>query len=181
VQHESTNGTSGETLVIPMAWLCAEYIADEMLRSGALVDPGTLEYRAGRETLALTVFLSDGESGHRDRGTDGYGAAHSVARIEEWLRLTSYGHPWEQWALAGLTAREEEARRLGGRPDPGLALARTSWDWLRQTELLATDLGDGEPWRPGNPLDAGLDEREQIWTPAWQLGLPLSHLAVHLF
>ena len=25
------------------------------------------------------------------------------------------------------------------------------------------------------------EERRQVWTPAWQLGLPLGHLAIQLF
>jgi hypothetical protein len=25
------------------------------------------------------------------------------------------------------------------------------------------------------------DVETQVWTPAWQLGLPLGHLAVHLY
>ncbi len=173
VHPESTNGTSGGALAIPMAWLCAEYIADEMLRTGALVEAGSLEYRAGRETLALTIYLGD--------GTDELAGVRAVSRIEEWLNLTSYGHPWADWVLERLAAREERERELGGRADPDLALARDSWKWLRGTELLAADLGDSGPWHPANPLEVPVDECEQIWTPAWQLGLPLSHLAIHLF
>lgn len=173
LQPESTNGTSGGALAVPMAWLCAEYIADEMLRTGALVEGGSLEYRAGRETLALTIYLCD--------GSDELAGVRAVSRIEEWLNLTAYGHPWPAWARERLDARGERERQLGGGPDPDLALARDSWKWLRQTELLAADLGDTEPWHPANPLDACVDEGEQIWMPAWQLGLPLSHLAIHLF
>ncbi|MFF8955036.1 hypothetical protein [Streptomyces sp. NPDC014894] len=167
---ESTNGT-GDTLAIPMAWLCAEYVADEMLRTGALVEGGSLEYRAGRETLALTIFLCD--------TSDELAGVRAMSRIEEWLTLTSYGHPWSEWVRERLAAREEHEG--SGTDDPDLALARESWRWLRATELLATDLGDEEPWHPAVPPDAFVDEYEQIWTPAWQLGLPLSHLAIHLF
>jgi hypothetical protein len=170
VQPESTNGTSGGGLAVPMAWLCAEYIADEMLRTGALVESGSLEFRAGRQTLALTICLCD--------SADELAGVPAVARIEEWLSLTSYGHPWPEWVRERLAAREERERGLDGGADPDLALARDAWNWLRRTELLAADLGDSEPWRP---RDAGVDEGAQIWTPAWQLGLPLSHLAIHLF
>ncbi|MER5769777.1 hypothetical protein [Streptomyces sp. NPDC001985] len=169
---ESTNGTSGGTLDIPMAWLCAEYVADEMLRTGGLVEGGSLEFRAGRETLALTVYLCD--------SSDDPAGLRALSRIEEWLTLTSYGHPWTAWVRERLAAREERERELGC-GDPDLALARESWRWLRATELLATDLGDDEPWHPAVPLGVSVDEGEQIWTPAWQLGLPLSHLAIHLF
>ncbi|MER7049782.1 hypothetical protein [Streptomyces jumonjinensis] len=171
---ESTNGTSGGALAIPMAWLCAEYVADEMLRTGALVEGGSLEYRAGRETLALTIYLCD--------ASDELAGVRAISRIEEWLNLTSYGHPWSAWVRERLDARRREREReLGGGSDPDLALAQESWRWLRQTELLAADLGDEGPWHPAAPLDAFVDECEQIWTPAWQLGLPLSHLAIHLF
>ncbi|MFI1395749.1 hypothetical protein [Streptomyces sp. NPDC020681] len=175
MQPESSKGTSGGALAIPMAWLCAEYIADEMLRTGALVEGGSLEYRAGRETLALTIYLCE--------GSDELAGVRAVSKIEEWLNLTSYGHPWHEWAVERLAAREERERTLDRR-DPDLALASDAWRWLQQTELLAADLGDSEPWHaasPGVPMDTAVDECAQVWTPAWQLGLPLSHLAIHLF
>ncbi|MGW6458015.1 hypothetical protein ACWF94_19235 [Streptomyces sp. NPDC055078] len=176
MQPESSNGTSGGALAIPMTWLCAEYVADEMLRAGALVESGSLEYRAGRETLALTICLCD--------GSGDVAGVHTMSRIEEWLNLTSYGHPWADWVQDRLAAREQRELGLGGGPDPDLALAKDSWRWLRRTELLAADLGDSEPWHPANPLDTAdraVNEHRQIWTPAWELGLPLSHLAIHLF
>ncbi|MFI1829403.1 hypothetical protein ACH41E_23595 [Streptomyces sp. NPDC020412] len=173
MQPERTNGTSGEALAIPMAWLCAEYIADEVLRTGDLVDAGTLEYRAGRQTLALTVYLCD--------GADEVAGVQAVARIEEWLNLTSYDHPWAAWVDEQLAAREERAREAGRPAGPDLALARESWRWLRQTELFATDLGE-EPPRPATDAPRRtVNEDARSWTPAWQLGLPLSHLAIHLF
>ncbi|ANW17052.1 hypothetical protein I3J09_01770 [Streptomyces clavuligerus] len=156
-----------------MAWLCAEYMAGELLRTGALVDTGSLEYRAGRETLALTIYLCD--------ATDGLCGVRAMSRIEEWLDLTSYGHPWAEWVLERLAAREERERALGEGPDADLALARESWRWLRRTELLTADPGDGEPWHPVADQGAPVDQYERTWTPAWQLGLPLGHLAIHLF
>ncbi|MEU4492288.1 hypothetical protein OG729_04605 [Streptomyces sp. NBC_00210] len=173
MQPESSNGTSGGRLAVPMAWLCAEYIADEMLRTGALVEQGSLEYRAGRQTLALTIYLCD--------GADELAGIRAVSRIDEWLSFTSYGHPWPEWAEERLAARQERERDLGEGADPDLALALDAWRWLRQTELLAADLGESEPWHPAGPMDVPVDECAQIWTPAWQLGLPLSHLAIHLF
>lgn len=156
-----------------MAWLCAEYIADEMLRTGELVERGSIEFRAGRQTLALTICLCD--------SADELAGVRAAARIEEWLTLTSHGHPWQEWVQERMAAREERERHLEGGADPDLALARDAWNWLRMTELLAADLGDSEPWHPANPMGAGVDEGRQVWTPAWQLGLPLSHLAIHLF
>ena len=34
---------------------------------------------------------------------------------------------------------------------------------------------------PGGAAAGGEDEGPKVWTPAWQLGLPLGHLAIHLF
>lgn len=171
VQRESANGAGGPGLAVPMAWLCAEYTAEEMLRAGALVEYRSLEYRAGRRALALTIHLCDGPGAPE--------AVRSAATIDEWLSLTSYGHPWQEWVEERLSTRA--ARERGGDPDPDLALATAAWDWLRTTELLAADLGDLEPWHPALPLAAGVDEASKVWMPAWQLGLPLGHLAIHLW
>ncbi|MBT2388484.1 hypothetical protein J7E87_03405 [Streptomyces sp. ISL-1] len=174
MRPESSNGTSGGGLAVPMAWLCAEYIADEMLRTGALVEGGSLEYRAGRQTLALTIYLCD--------SAEELAGVRVISRIDEWLSLTSYGHPWREWVEERLAARRQRESELGDGANPDLALALGAWGWLRQTELLAADLGQGsEAWRSPNPMDAAVDEYAQIWTPAWQLGLPLSHLAIHLY
>lgn len=165
--RESTDGTGDGELTVPMAWLYAEYIADELLRSGDLMPPTSFEFRAGRDALALTVFLSDTEgelSGIR-----------VITQLETWLSLTAYDQPWQEWVqgrladLAGGTAGREV-------PDPDLDLAREAWRWLRETELLAPDLNAV----PGGAA-GGEDEGPEVWTPAWQLGLPLGHLAIHLF
>ncbi len=166
---DKTNGTSGDELVIPMAWLYAEYIADEVLRTGDLVPSSTLEFRAGRQTLALTAYLSD--------LNDELSGIRVVSQLDEWLSLTAYGHPWQEWVrerLAGLAARE----RARGGVNPDLRLAEAAWRWLEHTELLAPDLDTGLAWRR---TGAAVDENEQVWTPAWRLGVPLGHLAIHLF
>ncbi|MFI8961786.1 hypothetical protein ACIGO8_06685 [Streptomyces sp. NPDC053493] len=112
---ESTNGTGGGGLAVPMDWLCAEYAADDVMRTSGLVEPGSLEFRAGLRTLALTILLS------------GAGTA-------DWLRLTAHDHPWSAW----VDARLETA--AAGPPDADLALARDTWRRLRATELRAADL-----------------------------------------
>ncbi|MFJ5547910.1 hypothetical protein [Streptomyces sp. NPDC093225] len=173
MRPEGTNGTGGDgadRLAVPMAWLYAEYIADELLRTGRLIPASSLEFRAGRDTLALTIYLSDaaGElSGIR-----------VVSQLDEWLSLTAYGHPWRDWAQTRILQLGEEARERGGE-DPDLELARAAWHWLDRTELYATNLDQAAlDRREGEP---GLDENARVWTPAWQLGLPLGHLAMHLF
>jgi hypothetical protein len=145
---ERANGTSGGELVVPMAWMYAEYIADELLRTGDLMPPTSLEFRAGREVLALTIFLSD---------VDGeLAGTRVVTGLEDWLSLTAHGRPWQEWVRSRLAA----------------------WGWLERTELLAVDL-DGVALQDLTAV--GEEHGPKVWTPAWQLGLPLGHLAIHLF
>ncbi|GAA4938455.1 hypothetical protein ADK41_32930 [Streptomyces caelestis] len=164
--RESTDGTGDGELTVPMAWLYAEYIADELLRSGDLMPPTSVEFRAGRDALALTVFLSD---------TDGeLSGIRVITRMETWLSLTAYDQPWQEWVRGRLRDLSADGRNA---PDPDLELAREAWRWLRETELLAPDLNAV----PGGGAVTGEDEGPKVWTPAWQLGLPLGHLALHLF
>ncbi|MEU9706745.1 hypothetical protein [Streptomyces sp. NPDC047981] len=163
---ESTNGTSGGGLAVPMAWLCAEFIADDLLRAGCLVEPGTLEYRAGRQTLALTIHLCE--------GTDAHGGARTAGRLDEWLSRTSYDHPWPQWVRARL-----DERTRAGEDGPDLAMAKETWRILEATSVRAADLGGLPP--AGFGFGFPVDECDQVWVPAWQLGLPLGHLALHLY
>ncbi|MFD7430704.1 hypothetical protein [Streptomyces sp. NPDC059814] len=171
MRQERHDGSSGGGLLIPMAWMYAEYIADELLRTGELMEPATLEYRAGRDALALTVFLSDGAVAE----------ALPATRVDELRLLTAYGTPWRGWVCERLDVLEAAQ----GGPDPDLTLARAAWRWLEDTELLAADLDAIGPL-PREPADGPRDpEAEgapaQVWTPAWQLGLPLGHLSIHLY
>ncbi|ARP68870.1 hypothetical protein LK07_02760 [Streptomyces pluripotens] len=163
--HESTDG--GE-LVVPMAWLYAEYIADELLRTGDLMPPTSFEFRAGRDALALTVFLSD---------TDGeLSGIRVISQLENWLSLTAYDQPWRDWVHERMAELIDQAAK-SDRPAPDLALAADAWRWLEETELLAPDLDAV----PGGGMGLSEDDGPKVWTPAWQLGLPLGHLAIHLF
>lgn len=170
MRHESRGNADGPKeggLAVPMAWLYAEYIADELLRTGDLMPPTSFEYRAGRDALALTIFLSDSEgelSGIR-----------VISQLETWLSLTAYGQPWQDWVRERMALRTADAVAAGG-PRPDLELADRAWRWLQETELLAPDL-DAVPGRGGQ----GEEDGPKVWTPAWRLGLPLSHLAIHLF
>ena len=163
--QESTDGTGGGELVVPMAWLYAEYIADELLRTGDLMPPTSFEFRAGRDALALTVFLSD---------TQGeLSGIQVISQLETWLSLTEYDRAWQDWVGERLAQLSAEA--ASGGPAPDLELASAAWRWLEETELLAPDLDAV----PGGAV--GEDDGPKVWTPAWQLGLPLGHLAIHLF
>ncbi|KUO08920.1 hypothetical protein [Streptomyces sp. DSM 15324] len=166
--HQSTDGTGGGELTVPMAWLYAEYIADELLRTGDLMPPTSFEFRAGRDALALTIFLSD---------TDGeLPGIRVVTQLETWLSLTAYDQPWQDWVEERMSQLRAVAKRSDG-PSPDLELAEAAWRWLEETELLAPDLNAV----PGGAPGGGEDEGPKVWTPAWQLGLPLGHLAIHLF
>ncbi|MEW2544338.1 hypothetical protein AB0910_00930 [Streptomyces sp. NPDC047002] len=174
MRQERAEGPGGG-LLVPMAWMHAEYIADELLRGGDLMPPATLEYRAGRSALALTIFLSEAPA-DRPRAAD---------RIAEWRSLTEHGPVWRAWVCERLDRMEARAFELGagtesGPRTPDLELASEAWRGLEETELLAPDLdavvppGRGGARRPEQ-------EAPQVWTPAWQLGLPLGHLATHLY
>ncbi|WP_449343865.1 hypothetical protein [Streptomyces wedmorensis] len=146
-----------------MAWLCAEYLADEVLRTAALVAPGSLEYRAGLQALALTVHLSE--------GPDGPSVGWAAGDVDAWLRHTAYDRPWPPWVEERLAAR-----RASGGDGPDLALAHTAWRLLRDTWVLAADLDSRAVGGDASPVD----EDDQVWLPAWKLGLPLAHLSLHL-
>jgi hypothetical protein len=165
---ENIEGAGGE-LTVPMAWFYAEYIADELLRTGDLMPPTSFEFRAGRDALALTIFLSDADgelSGIR-----------VISQLETWLSLTAYDQPWQDWVREHMAARVAAEAAAPEGPSPDLELAAEAWRWLEETELLAPDLDAV----PGGGAVAGEDDGPQVWTPAWQLGLPLGHLAIHLF
>ncbi|MGW7611060.1 hypothetical protein ACWGKW_28065 [Streptomyces sp. NPDC054766] len=166
--QESTDGTDGGELTVPMAWLYAEYIADELLRTGDLMPPTSFEFRAGRDALALTIFLSD--SGGELSGI------RVITQLETWLSLTAYDQPWHTWVREHLARRAAEAVGSAA-PDPDLRLASAAWRWLEETELLAPDLDAV----PGGGSVPGEDDGPKVWTAAWRLGLPLGHLAIHLF
>ncbi|MEU5951571.1 hypothetical protein [Streptomyces sp. NPDC047525] len=169
--HESrgnTEGPSGGELAVPMAWLYAEYIADELLRTGDLMPPTSFEYRAGRDALALTIFLSD------TRGE--LSGIRVVSQLETWLSLTAYDQPWLDWVGERMAVLTADAL-TSGEPAPDLELADLAWRWLEETELLAPDLDAV----PGGGSPGGEDDGPKVWTAAWRLGLPLGHLAIHLF
>ncbi|MFJ9624797.1 hypothetical protein [Streptomyces sp. NPDC101181] len=170
---ERSGGAGGNGLPVPMAWLCTEYLADELLRTGDLMEPTTLEFRAGRDALALTMFL-----GGFLRDTPAP-ATLPGPRVDELRLLTAYGSAWRGWVCERLA----EAERRTAPGDPDLRLARAAWRWLEETEVLAADLDAIGPPVAREPVGAAPHEdgEAQVWTPAWQLGLPLGHLAVHLY
>ena len=145
-----------------MAWLYAEYIADELLRTGDLMPPTSFEYRAGRDALALTIFLSD---------TNGeLSGIRVVSQLETWLSLTAYDQPWLDWVGERMAALTADAVASGD-PAPDLELADLAWRWLEETELLAPDLdavpggGSQRRGRRTQGVDGGLAPGAAARTP----------------
>ncbi|MFF5425355.1 hypothetical protein ACFY62_16020 [Streptomyces sp. NPDC012793] len=165
---ERTNGAGGTGggLAVPMAWLCADCLSDELLRAAGLVPPGSLEFRAGRQALALTVHLSLPPDAPDSAARDG-----AAGRADAWLRRTAHARGWAAWV------EERIARRpAAGGEDPDLDLARNTWRTLNGTWMRAADLEGPAATGPG----CRVDESVQVWLPAWELGLPLAHLALRL-
>ncbi|MGK5631025.1 hypothetical protein [Streptomyces sp. URMC 123] len=166
-----------------MAWMYAQYVAEELVSGAGLLPPGTLEYRAGRDALALTVFLAE----------DGSRLSHAgvVSQLDRCLDLTAYDERWHEWCAGRLATLVEGGGGNGDGgaagsaadgpdtgPDPGLPMALAAWRWLTTTELMAADAATDGPWHCAAVDDLCGEDR---WMPAWRLGLPLAHLAVHLF
>ncbi len=130
--------------------------------------PTSFEYRAGRDALALTIFLSD------SRGE--LSGIRVITQLETWLSLTEYDQIWQEWVRERMDLLLEDAA-VSGTPNSDLDLAELAWRWLEETELLAPDLDAV----PGGGALPGEEDGPKVWTPAWRLGLPLGHLAIHLF
>ncbi|MFE5302347.1 hypothetical protein [Streptomyces sp. NPDC056632] len=158
---ESPNGRSGGELAVPMGWMYAEFIADRLMYMGALVFPGSLEWRAGRDALALTVYFSGSPSDLFQM--------FSMERRERWLHLTAEDGAWYAWVNHELE-RRAALRRTSPSADPDAGAALVAWEWLRDTLLL--------PPTAGCATSESVRSAADHWTPAWQVGLSLSHLAV---
>lgn len=181
MRPERQDGTDEGGLLVPLAWLYAECVAGGLLRTGDLTEPGSLEYRAGRDALALTVFLSGVDRPDVRLFDGGADDAAPADRMDELRLLTAHAAAWRDWVRERLDALEAAPGPGSGGVDPDVALARSAWRRLEETELLAADLDAIVPL-PREPADAGEGDEDSapVWTPAWRLGLPLGHLAIHL-
>ncbi|MFC8278235.1 hypothetical protein ACFUJR_38080 [Streptomyces sp. NPDC057271] len=160
---DSSDGRSGGELAVPMGWMYSQVIAERLLYLGHVVPQGTLEYRAGRDALALTVFASSLPTELLD--------LFSEERRACWISMTSPEVDWHAWITDHLH-RREAFQVTTAQPDPDISPALDAWRWLRETELLAPPLvfGDSTPER----------EPKGEWIPAWRVGLSLGHMAMHL-
>ena len=66
--QESTDGAGGGELSVPMAWFYAEYIAEELLRTGDLMPPKkSKEQPTDEERLAMVRALREGTAALRGK------------------------------------------------------------------------------------------------------------------
>ncbi|MGW3690934.1 hypothetical protein [Streptomyces sp. NPDC005125] len=159
---ESSEFGGGE-LAVPMGWMHAQLLADQIMRAAQLFVPGSLEFRAARDGLALTAFLTCVSHDLLDLMTED--------RRQRWLELTADENPWFMWVTDRLERRMARDF-MTGCTDPDLPVVRRAWRWLRETHLLP----------PRVPADQGLIRlgtvRADPWMPAWQVGLTAGHLAL---
>lgn len=158
---ESDSGSefSGGERDIPMDWLSSQFIAERMMYVSGLGLPDTMEFRAGRDVLALTVFFSGPPQELLDM--------FSESRRARWAALTAHDEAWRSWVIDRLGRRI--ARHLEtGRLDADVLPVKAALRWLLGTELLPPCAAQGHLRQPG-----------KLWTPAWQVGLSLCHLAIH--
>jgi hypothetical protein len=106
---------------VPIAWLWAEQTAEDLIAaSDGPVSPAAFEFRATRDVLALTVFLT-GVAAHSTVPT------RHLAVIRERLSGTS---EWLAWCTSRLDGPVISTHAAN------LCLARKAWLWLRRSRML---------------------------------------------
>jgi hypothetical protein len=109
-----------KALDVPIAWLWAEKVAEDIIRAGGgPVWPGSFEFRAARDVLALTLFLTE-----PDRSF-GPTAVNQLERLRDHLGTATAWSAWCRCRLDRLPAATADIR-----------LARQAWRWLQQGRLL---------------------------------------------
>ena len=107
------------SIEVPIAWLWAEKNADDLIAlSAGRVSQVTFEYRAARDVLALTLFLT-GEASGTSMSPD-----HLLV-LSRHLAITTR---WLSWCRAGLAATDCAGCDL--------RMARDAWQWLERGRLL---------------------------------------------
>jgi hypothetical protein len=135
---------------VPVAWLSAETGAEDLIAlSAGRVSPATFEFRATRDVLALTLFLTAGTSGVRV----------STDRLHLLHRQLAVTTQWLVWCQAGLLG-------TGAAGGEDLRMARSTWRWLERGRLL-----------PAVPRSLWLSDH--VAGAACGLGLALGRQVVH--
>jgi hypothetical protein len=119
----------GGPLEVPVVWLWAEQAAERLIAaSDGSASPATFEFRATRDVLALTLFLTGVAARPAELST------RQLALIQDRLPGAS------QW-LAWCASRLETETVVAGGAD--LDLARNAWLWLGRSRLLAASAPTG--------------------------------------
>jgi len=106
---------------VPIVWLWAEQTAEDLIvASDGPVSPATFEFRATRDVLALTLFLT-GVAARSAVST------RHLAVIRNRLSVTS---EWMAWCASRLDGQGVSTDAAN------LCLARNAWLWLRRSRLL---------------------------------------------
>jgi len=109
-------------LNVPMAWLCAEFTAENLIASAeGTIAPATFEFRATRDVLALTILFSGGIHGPGDLSAGQLGILRN--------RLVA-GQRWLAWCEAQFDVHTMASTDLG--------LARKAFRWLARCRTLPT-------------------------------------------
>jgi len=126
----STEGGGVLAVEVPVHWLWAEAAAHDLIADcDGRVWPGTFEFRATRDVLALTVFLA---------GVDPMAGNLPVRCLEVLRDRLAVEHEWLTWCRSNLYPAA-----VVGRGDD-MRLAREAWWWLRHGRLLALPTVDGQ-------------------------------------
>jgi hypothetical protein len=113
----------GEALEVPILWLWAEKMAEDMIvASEGRAPQATFEFRATRDVLTLTLLLADVHRSSADLPVD------CLELTRDHLSVTPR---WLVWCGSRLDAPNVAA----GASD--IRLARDAWRWLRRSRLLA--------------------------------------------
>jgi hypothetical protein len=109
---------------VPIAWLWAEQAAEELIAtSDGPLSPATFEFRATRDVLALTLFVTGIAARPGDL------PARDLALIRDRLSVMSDWMAWCGSRLAGKCDRHPTNTA-------NLRLARNAWLWLRRSRML---------------------------------------------
>jgi hypothetical protein len=133
----------------PVTWLCARHIADLLVGRAWVAPPGmaTFEYRAARESLALTSLLTS---------TDAPLWQDAWDQLREMQALLAHDVEWALWCSSQLTRAPAKLSMAD------VDAAFSAWSWLARSRLLGGGLFHcrgacvGTEARPGAGVSVGV-------------------------
>jgi hypothetical protein len=121
----STEMDRSEDVDVPIGWWWAEHVAEDLIAAHeGPVSPATFQFRATRDVLALTLFLT---------GTAGKADDLPASYLELIADRLCDAADWLAWCRSRL-GRQVAAT---GVADADLAFARNAWRWLGRSRMLA--------------------------------------------